>query len=263
MLGNRPPGLPSPAVNGDERVVRVGVLGCGNVGAALVALIEEQAGGHRGPHRPPPRGRQGGGAEPGPRARRPASRRAPHPRRRQRRRRPVDRRRRRGHRRHRAGPGAHPHGAEARQARGDGQQGAAGQRRRRALRQRRGGRARPPLRGGRGRRHPAHPGAAGEPCRRADPAGARHRERDHQLHPDEDERGRHRLLGRPVRGPAPRLRRAGPHGRHRGLRRRGQGRHHRQHRLRRPGRGRRRLPRGHQPHHARGHRGGRTGSATW
>ena len=43
LLGKRPPGLPSPAVNGDERVVRVGVLGCGNVGAALVALIGEQA----------------------------------------------------------------------------------------------------------------------------------------------------------------------------------------------------------------------------
>ena len=30
---------------------------------------------------------------------------------------------------------------------------------------------------------------------RADPPGARHRQRHHELHPDEDERGRRRLLG--------------------------------------------------------------------
>ena len=128
---------------------------------------------------------------------------APHPRRRQRRRRPVDRRRRRGHRRHRAGPGAHPRRARstaspwspptrscwptsapscspAAEAAG----------------------RRPPVRGGRGRRHPAHPGAAREPRRRADPPGARHRQRHHQLHPHEDDRGGRRLLGAPCPRPS-------------------------------------------------------------
>ncbi len=67
-------------------------------------------------------------------------------------------------------------------------------------------------------------------------------------------RGGRRLRRRPRRGAAPRLRRARPDCRRRGLRRRRQGRHHRRHRLRGEGGGRRRLPRGHQPHHPRRHR---------
>ena len=64
-----------------QSVVRVGVLGCGNVGAALVELIGRQAEGDRGPHRPAPRGRPGRRAQPGPGARRRPRRRRAHPRR--------------------------------------------------------------------------------------------------------------------------------------------------------------------------------------
>ncbi len=62
------------------------------------------------------------------------------------------------------------------------------------------------------------------------------------------------LRRRPGRGAEPRLRRARPDRRRRGLRRRRQGGHHRLDRLRRQGRRRRRLPRGHRRHHRRRHR---------
>ena len=130
------------------------------------------------------------------------------------------------------------------QAGGDRQQGAAGRVRRRAGRPGGGQRGGPALRGGGRRRHPGHPAPARVAGRRADRPGDGHRERDHQLHPDPDDRRGARLRRGPGRGPAPRPGRAGPHGRRGGRRRRGQGGH--------PGRpGLRERPGGRQPSTAR------------
>ena len=117
--------------------VRLGVLGCGNVGGALVELVRRSASRHRGPHRPRPLDLEGRGAVDRPRSRRhridPAVlttdalavvHRSGH------------RRHRRGHRRHRARPRAHPRRAEGGQAGRHRQQGAARQPRRRAVRSR-------------------------------------------------------------------------------------------------------------------------------
>ena len=62
-----------------------------------------------------------------------------------------------------------------------------------------------------------------------------HRQRHDQLHPHPDDRGGRRLRRGARRGPGAGLRRARPHGRRRGLRRRRQGGDHRHHRLRRAG----------------------------
>ena len=105
--------------------------------------------------------------------------------------------------------GAGPGGPRSRQAGGHRQQGAAGLTR--------GGGAAdagqgegggPALRGGGGRRHPPGAGPARVADRRADPPGDGHRQRDDQLHPDQDERRGRRLRRRPGRGPGPGLRRA-------------------------------------------------------
>ena len=73
--------------------------------------------------------------------------------------------------------------ARLRPVRGDREQGPAGQRRRGAAQGRERERRRPVLRGVGGRRHPAAARPARVPGRRHRPAGARHRQRDHQLHP--------------------------------------------------------------------------------
>ena len=78
-----------------------------------------------------------------------------------------------------------------------------------------------------GRRHPAHPAAARVAGRRPHPPRDGHRQRHHQLHPHPDDRGGRVVRRRARRGAAPRLRRARPHRRRRGLRRRGQGGDHR------------------------------------
>ena len=181
--------------------MRVGVLGCGNVGAPLVELIARAGRHHRGPHRPAPRGHPGRRARP---HQAPARSRCP----------PTvltdD-----------AGSivddpdidlvveligGVEPardliltalkagkpvitgnkellakHGAELFEA---------------AER----GRRRPALRGGRRRRHPDHPAAARVAGGGAHHPGDGHRQRHHQLHPHADDRGRRVLRRRPGRG---------------------------------------------------------------
>ena len=237
-------------------VVRVGLLGCGHVGSALVRLIEAQADSIAA--------RAGVKIEVAKVAVRNLAkerdvdleRRSLHPRRRRGRERPVHRSRRRGHRRDRTGPHADPHRAGRRQAGGHGQQGAAGQLRPRAVRDGRGQRRRPPLRGVGVRRHPAAPAAAGIAGRRPDPPDHRDRQRHHQLRADPHD-GVGDVVPRGAgRGADARLRRARPDGRCRGLRRRRQGGHPRLHRLRRQGGGRRRVQRRHLGRFAVRHRVG-------
>ena len=115
-------------------------------------------------------------------------------------------------------------------------------------------RARPLLRGRRRRRHPADPAAEGVAGRRADRADARHRERHDELHPHADVRPRLVVRRRARRGAAAGLRRGGSHRRRRGARRRREVRDPRVDRVQRPGRRRRRLPRGDLRRHAAGHR---------
>ena len=93
-------------------------------------------------------------------------------------------------------------GPQGRQAGRHRQQGAARQRRRRAVRGGGRGRRRPALRGGGRRRHPADPAAAGVAGRRADPPGHGHRQRHDQLHPDPHDRGGR--LATPTPWPRPR-----------------------------------------------------------
>ena len=116
--GARHDGGTTKAVN--DRIVRIGLLGCGNVGAAVIRLLHEHAEDVCAEGRRPPRGRPG---------RRPQSRSQPsacrsgrsaHQRPGRRRRRPRHRPRGRGDRRHRAGPRADPRRAGERQAGGHG-----------------------------------------------------------------------------------------------------------------------------------------------
>ena len=144
---------------------------------------------------------------------------------------------------------------KARQAGGHGQQGAAGQRRRRAVRRRRGRRAstccsRRRSAGGIPLVRPLRESLLGEPIDRV--MGIVNGTTNYILTQMTEEGAAYAEAL--AEAQEPRLRRARPHRRRRGLRRRGQGRHPGQHRLRRPGRRRRRLPRGHLRHHRRRHR---------
>ena len=229
-------------------MVRIGLLGCGNVGAALVQLVDEQQGAIEARTGLRLEIAVGRGAQRQPRARRRAGRRRADPRRARSGRRPVDRSGRRGDRWHRAGARAdhRPRWPTA-------------------------SRSSPPTRscwptsapsctrrpttpastccsrqrspGG----IPLDPCAAREPARRADQARDGHRQRHDQLHPHQDDRGGRRLRRRARRGTGAGVRRARPHRRRRGLRRRRQGGDHRHDRVRREGGRRRRVPRGHQP----------------
>ena len=187
-----------------RRSVRVAVLGCGNVGGALVGMLLDPGRRHRRP-------------QPASASSSPAS--------------PCATRHARGRR---ASPptcspptpprwstdpavdvvveligGLDPArelirgGARSGQARGDGQQGAAGRptasRLADAGRDRR---RRPAVRGGGGRRDPAGPAAARVAGRRADPAGDGDRQRDDQLHPHPD--GARRAPTTPTCWPRPR-----------------------------------------------------------
>ena len=154
-------------------LLRVGVLGCGNVGGPLVELIAAQGDAieaRTGVRLDVTRVAVRDLSKPRPRRHRPG---AAHRRRPRRGRRPRHRPRGRAHRRHRPRPGAHPRRPQGGQAGRHRQQGAARHRRRRALRGGRGRRRRPALRGRRGRRHPDHPAAARVARRGADHPGAR------------------------------------------------------------------------------------------
>ena len=121
-------------------------------------------------------------------------------------RRSVDRRGGGAHRRAGADRGAGPGRARRRQAGGHRQQGAPGLARGRgAAHAGQGEGGGPALRGGRGRGHPAGARPARVPHRRAHPPGHGHRQRDHQLHPDQDERAGLRLRRRAGRGPGARV----------------------------------------------------------
>ena len=239
-----------------SETVRIGVLGCGNVGAALVELIDERRRRDRGPHRACA---SRSPASPCATCRASAPSTCPTA----------------------CSPATPPRSStiptidvvveviggieparelilaalQARQAGRHRQQGAAGQRRRRAVRRRRRRRAstccsrrRSPA-ASRSIR-PLRESLAGEPH----PPRHGHRQRHDQLHPHPDDRGGRRYGDALAEAQSLGLRRARPHRRRRGLRRRRQGGDHRVDRVRRPGRRRRRLPRGHQPDHRRRHR---------
>ncbi len=74
-----------------------------------------------------------------------------------------------------------------------------------------------------GRRHPHHPRAAHVARGREDQPGHGHRQRYDELHPLPDDQRGPRLRRRAARGPGARVRRSGPHGRRRSVRRRRQG----------------------------------------
>ena len=131
----------------------------------------------------------------------------------------------RAHRRRRPRSGARGVGAGGGEAGRDGQQGAAGRPRGGLGGSGRLGRARPSLRSRRGGCDPAHPPVARVARGRADPPGHGHRQRHHQLHPDDDVGGRGLLHPGPGRGPTPGARRARSQRRRRRTRRRGQGGH--------------------------------------
>ena len=160
----------------------------------------------------------------------------------------------RGHRGHRAGPVAAARRHEERQVGGLGQQGAARRGRRHAAPGRPRRRHRPVLRGGRGRGDPAAAPAARVTGRGRGAAGARDRQRHDQLHPGPDGHLRGRLHRRAGGGAGTRLRRAGPDGGHRGLRRGRQGRDPGQPGLPHRGHRRRRVPGGDHRGHPGRHR---------
>ena len=266
-LGSRTgcvPGAPTSVGGVNGSTVRVGLLGCGTVGSALIQLVQEQADGIESRTGPAPRDHPGGGAQrlEGP-WRRPAPR-AVHQRRRVGGQRSRRRRGHRGDRGHRAGPPVHPRRAQGRQAGHHRQQGAAGQPR--------WPRCSPPPRrpgvdvlfeaavgGGIPLVRPLRESLLGEPIdqvmgivngttnyilTRMTEAGVTYAEA---------------LAEAQELGYAE----ADPDRRRRGLRRRGQDRHPGQHRLRRPGGGRRRLPRGHLGHHRRPTSPSPGATATW
>ena len=115
----------------------------------------------------------------------------------------------------------------------------------RAVRDRRGRGRRPPVRGVGGRWHPADPAAARVAGRRPHPPRDGHRQRHHQLHPHPHDRAGYVVRRRARRGAALGFAETRSHRRRRRLRRRGQGRDHRFDRVRRARRRRRRVPRGH------------------
>ena len=183
--------------------VRIAVLGCGNVGSALVGILQDRADALAV--------QSGARLEVAGIAVNDLSRpRAPHvPRR------PAHRRRRRRWWPTRRSTWSSSSSAawsrpgqlvrsrpRSGQAGGDRQQGAAGLARgRRPPGPGQGAGGRPALRGRRGRRHPPGAGAARVADRRADPPGDGHRQRDHQLHPDQDGRAGRRLRRGAGRGP--------------------------------------------------------------
>ena len=134
--------------------------------------------------------------------------------------------------------------------------------RRGAVHRRGRGRRRPVLRSRGGRRDPVDPAAPGVPRGGARRSHPRHRERDDQLHPDPDVRARMDVRGGGRRGAAARVRRGRSDGRRRGVRRGREVRDPRVGRVRRARRRRRRLPGGHLGGHAAGLPGRGHGSAT-
>ncbi len=145
---------------------------------------------------------------------------------------------------------------KARQARDHREQGAPRQFRRGAVRGGRDRRRRPAVRSVGCRWHPADAAAARVARGRAHPACHGHRERHDQLRAHADDRGGLELRGSGRGGTGARVRRARSHRRRRGLRRRGEGGDHRVDRVRRACRRRRRVPRRHHADRRRRHRGG-------
>ena len=244
-----------------ERVMRVGMLGCGTVGAAVVRLlehaddIERRAGCRLEMHR----WRCATSSEA---ARRRRCRRGVHRRRRGRRRRPRDRHRLRAARRARArgelvlaalerGKPVVTANKELLATRGRELFDAADAQGLDLVFE-------AAVAGGIPLIRPLKESLAGE---RVTP-GDRHRERHDELHPHADVRGGCGLRRRARRGAAARVRRGRSHRRRRGLRRGGQVRDPRVDRVRRPGRRGRRLPRGDRGRDRPGHRRRAPGSAT-
>ncbi len=140
--------------------IRIGLLGCGTVGQAVVRTLHRRRRDHRAGLGPPPRGRPGAGARPRARAPPGIDPALHHGRPRAGAGRPLGLDRRRGDGRRRARARLPAHGPGARRLGRDGQQAAAVAPRSRAAAGRRGGRRRAALRGLGLRRDPGHQGPA-------------------------------------------------------------------------------------------------------